>query len=97
MKGGGREAKGHKRTGGGRTRYEERETLTCPRPSPPPPPTLISPNDIIHKIKHKGQEKSSRWLINKFLLSAPWEMKACCLSQNPVWFSQTQERARCVT
>ena len=34
MKGGSREEKWHKRTGGGRTWYEKRETLTPPVPRP---------------------------------------------------------------
>ena len=38
MKGGSREAKGHKSKGGGRTWLGKRETLT-PVPSSPPPPT----------------------------------------------------------
>ena len=37
MKGGSREAKGHKSTGGGRTWYGKRETLTPLSPSPHPP------------------------------------------------------------
>ena len=39
MKGGSHETKGHKSTGGGRTWYEKRETVTPL--FPPPPATLV--------------------------------------------------------
>ena len=46
MKGGSREAKGHKSTRGGRTWYGKREILT---PRPPPPPLSVDTCETLNK------------------------------------------------
>ena len=47
MKGGSREAKGHKSMGDGRTWYGKRETLTPL--SPPPPPLSVDTCETLNK------------------------------------------------
>ena len=59
MKGGSREAKEDKSTGGGRTWYEKQKTLT---PCPPPPPTHKSPLKRIPLV-HTDPKIRTHWDI----------------------------------
>ena len=75
MKGESREIKGHKSTGGGRTWYGKRETLTPPCP-PPPSSTKLSFVTTYHlAVKNLKQILMEHWSLirNQLLLKTGFQ------------------------